>query len=85
MKVIFTVAALTLGAIAPAYAADVTTCDDASVAMVADAIKNAGTAGKDAGKVNDATMMLDKAKEAMKAGKKEDCVTALNTSMMGIQ
>ncbi len=81
MKTLFAASALTLALLTPAYAADVTTCDDTSVTLVADAIKNAEITGK----ADNATVDLNKAKEAMAAGKTEDCVTALNSAMMQLK
>jgi len=80
-KAILAAAALTAMILTPAHAADVTTCDDASVTLVADAIKNAEITGK----ADNAMVDLNKAKEAMAAGKTEDCVTALNSAMMQLQ
>lgn len=78
---ILAVYALTAMILTPAQAADVTTCDDASVTLVADAIKNAEITGK----ADNAMVDLKKAKEVMAAGKTEDCVTALNSAMMQLQ
>lgn len=73
--------ALTAMILTPAHAADLATCDDASVTLVADAIKNAELTGK----AYNAMVDLNKSKEAMAAGKTEDCVTALNSAMLQLQ
>ena len=78
---ILAVYTLTAMNLTPAQAADVTTCDDASVTLVAVAIKNAELTGK----AHNAMVDLNKVKEAMAAGKTEDCVTALNSAMMQLQ
>ena len=81
MKNMIFVAALTFAAVVPAYAADFTTCDEASITMASDAVK----ASTISGKAELATVDVNRAKEAMAAGKTEDCVSALNSAMMQIK
>ncbi len=81
MRLLIAVPALTLALLTPAFADDVTTCDDASIATVAEAINNANITGK----ADNAVVDLNRAKEAKAAGKTDECVTALNSAMMQLQ
>jgi hypothetical protein len=72
MKTLFAATVLGFALAAPAYAADMAKCDDATMKMVMDAIKADTDPAMKAG-VDKATAEMAMAGEAMKANKMDEC------------